>query len=185
MATRVEIVTDTSTLAKAMWPGSALYDFNAGTYEGTKIPLRKLTGAERVRVSGTTAGARVLADETWIADRFGNLGARQVKRLLALVETASARRSARSAHPGVRSRRPQRDRIQEAVIRFKTTAAIRAFARNLSEKLGGYQSPTSIASKVRAQITAPSGVAIFAGDEAELAANAAFETAGAILVSFG
>lgn len=88
---RVNIMTDTSTLAKAMFAGASLHDFNVGRYEGTNIPLRKLTGSERVQIAGTTAGARVFAGETWIADRFGNLGARQIKRLLTLVESGSPR----------------------------------------------------------------------------------------------
>jgi len=78
----VNIVTDTATLAKAMWGGSALRDFNAGAYAGTSIPVRQMRGNEEVRVSGTTAGAIVSTNETWIADRFGALGARQIKRLL-------------------------------------------------------------------------------------------------------
>ena len=84
-ATRlVNIVTDTKTLAAAMYPGGGLDAFNTGVYESTKIPVRKLTGREVVTVAGTTAGARVLADETWIADRFGTLGARQIQALRGL-----------------------------------------------------------------------------------------------------
>jgi hypothetical protein len=81
----VNIVTDTATLAEAMYPAGGLGAFHAGAYEGTRIPVRKLTGREIVTVAGTTAGAKVLADETWISDRFGELGARQIKQLRALV----------------------------------------------------------------------------------------------------
>ena len=80
----VNIVTDTATLAKAVYPGGGLHAFNAGVYEATRTPIRKLTGREVVTVAGTTAGAKVLADETWIADRFGRLGARQIQALRAL-----------------------------------------------------------------------------------------------------
>jgi hypothetical protein len=81
----VNIVTDTATLAEAMYPDGGLSAFNAGAYEGTKIPVRKLTSREIITVAGTTAGAKVLAAETWISDRFGKLGARQIKRLRDLV----------------------------------------------------------------------------------------------------
>jgi hypothetical protein len=86
-ATRiVNIVTDAATLAEAMYPGGGLSAFNEGAYEGTTIPIRKLTGREIVTVAGTTGGAKVLADETWIADRFGDLGARQIERLRELTK---------------------------------------------------------------------------------------------------
>ena len=81
----VNIITDTATLAEAMYPGGGLTAFNAGVYEGTRIPIRKLTGREVVTVAGTTAGAKALSDETWIVDRFGKLGARQIQALRALV----------------------------------------------------------------------------------------------------
>jgi hypothetical protein len=77
----VNLVTDTATLADAMYPGGGLTAFNVGVYEGTTIPIRKLSGHEIVTVAGTTAAAKVLADETWISDRFGTLGARQIKKL--------------------------------------------------------------------------------------------------------
>lgn len=83
MANQVNLVTTTATLAAAM--GLDLAALNAGVYEGTSIRVRQLTGAERVEIRGTTAGAKVVSSETWIADRFGNLGARQIKRLAALV----------------------------------------------------------------------------------------------------
>jgi hypothetical protein len=86
MASLVNITTDTSTLAKAMLPGGDLQAFNTGVYEGTKAPIRKMTGREIITVSGTTAGAKVLSDQTWISDRFGKLGARQIKRLRELVK---------------------------------------------------------------------------------------------------
>ena len=73
---------DTATLARAMFVGGDLQLFNSGCYEGTSIPLRKMTGTERVVIAGTTAEAKVLTSETWIADRFGPLGARQVRRLI-------------------------------------------------------------------------------------------------------
>lgn len=85
----VHLVTDTATLADAMYPGGGLAAFNAGIYAGTTIPIRKLSGREIVTVAGTTASAKVLSDETWIADRFGNLGARQIKRLRELVQETS------------------------------------------------------------------------------------------------
>ena len=84
----VNIVTDTATLSEAMYPGGGLLAFNTGAYEGTKIPVRKMTGREVVTVAGTTAGAKVLADETWIADRFGELGARQIQALRELTKEA-------------------------------------------------------------------------------------------------
>ena len=77
----VSIVTDTATLAEAMFPGGGLSAYNEGYYEGTKIPIRKLTGREIVTVAGTTAGAKILSEESWIVDRFGPVGARQIKRL--------------------------------------------------------------------------------------------------------
>ena len=79
MASIVNITTDTTTLAEAM--GGGLETFNAGVYKGTKIPIRQMTGREIVTVVGTTAGAKVLSDQTWIVDRFGKLGARQIKQL--------------------------------------------------------------------------------------------------------
>ena len=85
----VNIVTDTATLADAMYPGEGLLAFNTGVYEGTKIPVRKMTGREIVTVAGTVGGAKVLSDETWIVDRFGGLGARQIKRLRELVGRTS------------------------------------------------------------------------------------------------
>lgn len=80
MAKPVNLVTDTETLALAM--GSDLTTFNTGVYEGTNIRIRQLTGSEQVTILGTTAGARVVSPETWISDRFGAIGARQIKRLL-------------------------------------------------------------------------------------------------------
>jgi hypothetical protein len=85
----VNLVTDTATLATALYPGGGLAAFNSGIYEGTTTPIRKLSGREIVTVAGTTAGAKVLSDETWIADRFGDLGARQIKRLRELVSKGS------------------------------------------------------------------------------------------------
>lgn len=84
----VSIVTDTATLAEAMFPGGGLSAYNEGYYEGTTIPIRKLTGREIVTVAGTTAGAKVLSDESWIVDRFDGLGARQIRRLRELTEEA-------------------------------------------------------------------------------------------------
>ena len=90
-ATLVNIVTDTTTLAEAMYPGGGLTAFNIGVHEGRgsagpiTIPIRKLTGREVVTVAGTSSGARVISDETWISDRFGKLGARQIKHLRSLV----------------------------------------------------------------------------------------------------
>ncbi len=83
----IDITTDTATLAQAMFQGCTIADFNAGVYvyEGTRIHVRQLTGTESVRITGTTSGAKVVSGETWVADRFGDLGARQVKRLIALV----------------------------------------------------------------------------------------------------
>lgn len=84
----VNIVTNTATLAEALYPGGGLPAFNTGVYEGTRTPIRKLTGREIVTVAGTTAGAKVLAGETWISDRFGALGARQIKNLRELTKGA-------------------------------------------------------------------------------------------------
>jgi hypothetical protein len=85
----VNIVTDAATLAEAMYPGGGLSAFNEGAYEGTTIPIRKLTGREIVTVAGSSSGAKVLADETWISDRFGNLGARQIARLRELTKESA------------------------------------------------------------------------------------------------
>jgi len=82
----VYIVTDTATLAEAMFPIGGLLAFNEGFYEGTGLPIRKMTGREIVTIAGTTAGAKVLTDETWISDRFGSLGARQIKKLRELTK---------------------------------------------------------------------------------------------------
>jgi hypothetical protein len=79
----IRFETSTATIAAAM--GLDLAAFNAGVYEGTKIRVRQLSGSERVLVTGTTAGAKIVTDETWIADRFGCLGARQIRRLVTLV----------------------------------------------------------------------------------------------------
>lgn len=85
----VNIITDTATLAEAMYPGGGLAAFNEGAYEGTTIPRRKMTGREVVTVAGTVAGAKVVTDETWIADRFGGeIGARQIRRLIQLAREA-------------------------------------------------------------------------------------------------
>lgn len=83
----VNIVTDTATLAEAMYPSGGLLAFNTGAYAGTKIPVRKMTGREIVTVAGTVGGAKVISEETWIVDRFGELGARQIKRLRDLVRS--------------------------------------------------------------------------------------------------
>lgn len=84
----INIITDTTTLAEAMYPDGGLLAFNTGTYEGTKIPIRKMTGREIVRVNGTTTGAEIISDQTWIIDRFGRLGARQIKRLRQIIQRA-------------------------------------------------------------------------------------------------
>ena len=84
----VSLVTDTTTLAEAMFPGGGLTAYNEGVYEGTTIPIRKLTGREIVTVAGTTAGAKVVTDQTWITDRFGPVGARQIRRLRELTKEA-------------------------------------------------------------------------------------------------
>jgi cyanophycinase-like exopeptidase len=84
----VNIVTDTATLAEAMYPGGGLSAFNEGVYAETRTPIRRMTGREVVTVAGTTAGAKVLSDETWIIDRFGTLGARQIKKLRELAKEA-------------------------------------------------------------------------------------------------
>jgi hypothetical protein len=89
---RIHIKTDTKTLAEAMYPSGGLTAFNEGVYEGTKIPLRKMTGREMVSIVGTTSSAKVMTRETWISDRFGDLGARQIRRLLALQSEGHARR---------------------------------------------------------------------------------------------
>lgn len=85
----VTIVTDTATLAEAMYPGGGLAAFNEGTYEGregTPVPIRKMTGREVVTVAGTTASSKVLSDETWVSDRFGKVGSRQIRRLRLLAK---------------------------------------------------------------------------------------------------
>lgn len=77
------ITTDTRTLAEAMYPDGGLSAFNTGCYQGTRIPIRRMTGHELVDVAGTTSRAKVSSKEgTWLSDRFGELGARQIKRLL-------------------------------------------------------------------------------------------------------
>lgn len=84
MARKIEIRTTTATVAQAL--GSSVVAFNEGCYYGTKIRLRQMTGGEPVIVVGTTAGARVMSQDgvEWIQDRLGDLGARQVKRLIEL-----------------------------------------------------------------------------------------------------
>lgn len=77
----IYIRTNAATLAKAMFEGANLTTFNTGVYQGTKIPLRRINENEPIEVIGSTTGAKVIATEAWIADRFGNLGARQIKRL--------------------------------------------------------------------------------------------------------
>lgn len=88
------IVTTTAILADAMsaigGPEFASIDaWNAGCYHGTTIPLRKMRGDEVVTIIGTTGHAVVKTPESWIEDRFGSLGARQVARLLALTEVSA------------------------------------------------------------------------------------------------
>ena len=85
MRNSVHITTTTTILADAMYPGGGLTAFNTGAYVGTKTPIRKMTGREIITISGTASGAKVLSEETWISDRFGDLGARQIKRLRAIV----------------------------------------------------------------------------------------------------
>jgi hypothetical protein len=82
MKNTIELKVTTEALARAMFPEGGLDAFNTGVYPGTSIPLRKMTGQEIVTVRGTSAGATVVTQDTWIADRFGALGARQVKRLM-------------------------------------------------------------------------------------------------------
>lgn len=84
MARRIEIRTTTAMVAEAL--GSSVATFNEGCYYGTKIRLRQMTGSEPVVVVGTTAGARVMSEDgvEWIQDRLGDLGARQVRRLIEL-----------------------------------------------------------------------------------------------------
>ncbi len=84
----IEIVTTTAVLARAMFEGWTIADWNAGCYQGTTIPLRKLTGHEIVTIRGRVTGAVVVTDETWISDRFGSLGATQIRRLQALLGCA-------------------------------------------------------------------------------------------------
>jgi hypothetical protein len=85
-SSRIHVTTITRTLAEAMYPDGGLHAFNTGVYEGTRIPLRKMSGRELVDVVGTRSRAQVISEEgTWIADRFGELGARQIKRLLTLL----------------------------------------------------------------------------------------------------
>lgn len=84
MASSVCIPTDTATLAEAMGGGLAVWNAGGWIHKGAMIPGRKLTGRELVTVVGTTAGAKVMSDQTWIVDRFGALGARQIKRLVEL-----------------------------------------------------------------------------------------------------
>ena len=88
----VHIITNTATLARAMFPEGGLPSYNEGVYKGTKFPIRKLTGRETVKVIGTTTGAKVVSDETWIIDRFGPVGARQIKRLREITEPSRTRR---------------------------------------------------------------------------------------------
>lgn len=77
----INITTNTATLAEAMYPAGGLLAFNTGAYEGTRAPIRKMSGREIVTVTGTTTGASVVSNQTWIIDRFGKLGARHIKRL--------------------------------------------------------------------------------------------------------
>ena len=55
----------------------------------TEIRYLKITLVDGTR--GTTAGAKVIADETWIAGRFGWVGARQNQALSALAEKEHGR----------------------------------------------------------------------------------------------
>jgi len=80
----VNLTVTTEMLARAMYPEGGLSAYNQGVYPGTRIPLRKMTGKEVVSIQGTSSGAVVVSDETWICDRFGPLGSRQIKRLLAI-----------------------------------------------------------------------------------------------------
>lgn len=65
--------------------------WSMGTYEGTKIPVRKVPGDAVLTLDlwhgqgGGFTGATITdSDGQWIADRFGTtLGARQVKRIFA------------------------------------------------------------------------------------------------------
>lgn len=91
MSTAFSLTVTTAQLAVAMSAiggedFATIAAWNAGVYAGTLIPLRKLTGSEIVTVTGSASGARVTdTDGGWISDRFGTLGARQVRALLALI----------------------------------------------------------------------------------------------------
>ncbi len=76
MAKFIMLITDTATLARAMYDGSDLRLYNAACEP-------KMQGSERVLVVGKPSRANIMA-ESWIVDRFGALGARQIKRLQAL-----------------------------------------------------------------------------------------------------
>lgn len=89
MKTSIRIECTTAMLADAMsaigGPDfSTIAAWNQGCYEGTTIPLRKMTGLEMVTVIGSATHAVVKTPESWIEDRFGSLGARQVSRLVEL-----------------------------------------------------------------------------------------------------
>lgn len=94
MSKSVEIAIDTRTLARAMSAiggedFATIEAWNAGTYPGTKTKLRKMTGDEIVvvRISEGGGSAKILdTDGGWIAERFGSLGARQVRALVALAK---------------------------------------------------------------------------------------------------
>ena len=86
MKSPIDIAITTRRLATGI--GSTLSEYNTGAYWGTDIPLRKMSGSETVRVVGSTAGAAVVGDD-WIADRFGGLGARQIKKLLAYTKKST------------------------------------------------------------------------------------------------
>lgn len=76
-----DISTTTGHLAEKL---GGLHFWNSGSYPGTEIPLRKMTGEEPIRVVGKSTGARVVSEHSWIVDRFGGLGARHVPNLRSL-----------------------------------------------------------------------------------------------------
>jgi hypothetical protein len=82
---RVSLRVTAADLIRAIYGEDVAYA-NLGVYPGTSTPIRNIRGDETLSVEGTSAGARVTdGDGGWIADRVGNMGARQVSKLLAFL----------------------------------------------------------------------------------------------------
>jgi len=81
------ITVSAADLCSALW-GQPLAYVNAGCYEGTKVRVRQVPADAVLTVTPSACGKGTSAsvsdsDGGWIADRFGSLGARDLRRVVA------------------------------------------------------------------------------------------------------